>query len=121
MFWGRACFVIKSSFSSCDQSKLCLSDQFSIKWIRREYSTCIGSIMFERRRRICGARRICVHSLVFKLGIRFCYQYYLKWIKRGFVYYLVCACVCLYCVCVFICVCYMYSFAWCLCSSLEAI
>ena len=33
-----------------------------IKWIRREYSTSIGNVMS------VGRRRICVHSLVFKLA-----------------------------------------------------
>ena len=43
---------------------------YKARRLRRElYSTCIGSIMSVGRGRICGTRRICLHSLVFKLKI----------------------------------------------------
>ena len=135
MFWRRACFVIKSSLFSCDQSNLCLSDHFSVKWIRREYSTCVGSIMSEGRRRICcGTRRIVyiasfsnwTNVVVTKtipqvdkarrmsVHLKYYVSLYIISLSRSL-------CVYLYCDCVFICVCYMYSFAWCLRSSLEAL
>ena len=48
-----------------------------VRRLRQEYySTFIGSIMSVGRGRICGTRRICLHSLVFKLERCSCHQYH---------------------------------------------
>ena len=42
---------------------------FMHKWIRREYGTCIGSIISVGGPRIRGIRIISLHSVIFKLCI----------------------------------------------------